>query len=208
MVNRKDFIGGVDPDSVPTIGGAKPKAPVGPRINVISVQQPWAAALFFGKRVENRSWSTNCLGPMCIHASKKFDNDGLIPCIELLGKAANKEGFHCAIQWRGAIIGVKDLEIVSNPEYRLDEENEWAMPGSNHWVFSEENSVLFKRPIACKGQLRIWSVASSIIAEILADKGEAGIPPWLKDELPEPLNKDTFEYKENLEHFPPPGDLE
>jgi hypothetical protein len=39
-------------------------------MKALSVCQPWAWAIFHGKDVENRSWSTNHRGPLLIHASK------------------------------------------------------------------------------------------------------------------------------------------
>lgn len=45
-------------------------------MKAISIQQPWAWAIFNGKPVENRKWSTAYRGPLLIHAGKKFDGPG------------------------------------------------------------------------------------------------------------------------------------
>lgn len=46
-------------------------------MKALSVKQPWAWALFHGKPVENRGWSTSYRGPLLIHASKTFDYAGM-----------------------------------------------------------------------------------------------------------------------------------
>jgi hypothetical protein len=39
--------------------------------HAISIRQPWAWAIIHaGKDIENRNWSTNFRGPVCIHASR------------------------------------------------------------------------------------------------------------------------------------------
>lgn len=177
-MNRKDFLNAKMIGQVPEIGVQST------RINVLSVQQPWAAALFFGKGIENRSWSTDFLGPICIHASAKDDGAGWVPCVRLMGKAANKSAFLNAVGYRGAIIGVKNLIAVAEPGAGMDKSDPWAVPGQHHWLFDDQDQVLFKRPLACKGMLKVWSVDARVISETLADTGEAGIPPWLRDEIP------------------------
>lgn len=46
-------------------------------MKALSIQQPWAWAIIeAGKNVENRGWSTAYRGPVLIHASKQFDQEG------------------------------------------------------------------------------------------------------------------------------------
>ncbi len=45
-------------------------------MKALSVQQPWAWAIFHGKPVENRTWSTSYRGPLLIHAGKRYDKGG------------------------------------------------------------------------------------------------------------------------------------
>ncbi|MFA5166824.1 MAG: hypothetical protein WC449_06065 [Candidatus Paceibacterota bacterium] len=55
-------------------------------MNALSVQQPWAWALFHGKPVENRDWSANeafgrgkpVRGNILIHTGKKVDKDAFV----------------------------------------------------------------------------------------------------------------------------------
>ena len=40
-------------------------------MKALSIRQPWAwAILYAGKRIENRTWSTNYRGPLLIHAAR------------------------------------------------------------------------------------------------------------------------------------------
>lgn len=46
-------------------------------MRALSIRQPWAWAVVHGfKPVENRTWWSNYLGPLAIHAGKTFDDDG------------------------------------------------------------------------------------------------------------------------------------
>ena len=42
-------------------------------MKALSIQQPWTWAILNGKPVENRSWPTRYMGPILLHAGKKFD---------------------------------------------------------------------------------------------------------------------------------------
>ena len=45
-------------------------------IKAISIKQPWAWAILYGKPVENRTWASHYTGTLYIHASKTFDFHG------------------------------------------------------------------------------------------------------------------------------------
>lgn len=46
-------------------------------MKVISIRQPWAWLIIKGfKDIENRTWGTEIRGPVLIHASKTFDQEG------------------------------------------------------------------------------------------------------------------------------------
>ncbi len=46
-------------------------------MKALSIKQPWAWLIVHGyKPVENRNWGTPFRGPLLIHASKTFDDDG------------------------------------------------------------------------------------------------------------------------------------
>lgn len=46
------------------------------KLKALSIQQPWAWAIFNGKTVENRSWKRNHRGFTFIHAGQKYDRQG------------------------------------------------------------------------------------------------------------------------------------
>jgi hypothetical protein len=78
-------------------------------MKAISVQQPWAWAIFNGKPVENRTWSTSYRGPLLIHAGKKFDGRGwweFLKIWEPLGIAVPDT---VNVMERGGFIGIVDL---------------------------------------------------------------------------------------------------
>ena len=56
----------------------------------LSIQQPWAWAIFHGKPVENRNWSTAVRGPILIHAGKKIDYEAYGFIKNLLGISVPK----------------------------------------------------------------------------------------------------------------------
>ena len=46
-------------------------------MKVISIRQPWASLIVCGsKDIENRTWATKYRGPIAIHASLKYDQEG------------------------------------------------------------------------------------------------------------------------------------
>lgn len=86
-------------------------------MRIITVQQPWAYAIFHGKGVENRSKNLagEYRGPLAIHAGKRLSERGcnLVPDLldrEEVGTYANTDLTY------GAIIGVVDLVDVHREE--------------------------------------------------------------------------------------------
>lgn len=85
-------------------------------MKALSVRQPWAWALFHGKQVENRDWKNppKYRGPLAIHASKTFDDEGLEwmheEC-ERLGLNPYEIPYRLEFR-RGGLIGIVDLVDV------------------------------------------------------------------------------------------------
>lgn len=79
----------------------------------LSIRQPWAwAILHAGKPVENRSWSTNIRGPICIHAAKGMTMAEYGETRQFVWSLGiNDIPAFDAIR-RGGIIGVADLVDV------------------------------------------------------------------------------------------------
>lgn len=120
----------------------------------ISVQQPWAWALFHGKDVENRPWATKYRGELLIHASKNFDWDGYW-WLKNHGFLLNSrlplpDGFEV-----GSLIGKVTMTdcVVSHP-------SAWFSGNYGH-VYS--NPIEFKKPIPFKGALKFFEVPDELI---------------------------------------------
>lgn len=76
----------------------------------ISIRQPWAwAILHAGKPVENRSWSTNIRGPICIHAAKGMTLDEYYEASQFIATLGMNDIPFPGDMQRGGIIGVADL---------------------------------------------------------------------------------------------------
>jgi hypothetical protein len=116
----------------------------------LSVQQPWANAIFFlGKDVENRSWPTDYRGSLLIHTGKRVD-----------GEALRKYGNAGGPLVTGAIIGLVNLVGI-----RQDSASQWAQPDCWHWLLADQQPLA--EPIPYKGQLGIFQVQISKGAALL-----------------------------------------
>lgn len=49
-------------------------------MKVLSIRQPWAWCILYGKPVENRNWWTSYRGPLGIHAAKGMTRDEYEEC--------------------------------------------------------------------------------------------------------------------------------
>lgn len=59
----------------------------------LSIKQPWAWAIIHaGKDIENRNWTTNFRGLVCIHAGKSGDNGISDEMIEMIQVSALRRG--------------------------------------------------------------------------------------------------------------------
>lgn len=115
-------------------------------MKALSLHQPWAWALFHGKPVENRGWQTKYRGPLLIHTTHKFDQEGyrwikerfpgLFPSVIFFPK--------------GEIIGrVTVVDCVT----------EYPSP----WFFGPygfvlENPIEFKKTVPWKGNRRFFEI--------------------------------------------------
>ena len=126
-------------------------------MKALSLSQPMAWAIFHGKDVENRRWSTKVRGRVYIHASKGFDKGhynflGVAVVARLLDKRLPDPGEFV----HGAIIG--EVDIVACLYYLPDElailHSPWAVPGQYQFVLA--NAVSYKTPIPCKGMLKFF----------------------------------------------------
>lgn len=114
-------------------------------MKALSLTEPMAWAIFHGKDIENRPWSTKVRGRVYIHASKGFDWE------HYRWMAKNENRLELQLPQpedfvHGAIIG--EVDIVGCVQHHG---SRWAMEGYWHFVLS--NPVLYDKPIPCRGML-------------------------------------------------------
>ena len=112
----------------------------------ITIKQPWAWLIIHGtKDVENRTWYTDYRGPVFIHTSRLFDQDGFHYIRrKRLWTFNNGEDFKL-----GGIIGFVDI-IGCTTHY----DSEW-FEGPFGFVLANPKAVTFT---PCRGQLGIWDI--------------------------------------------------
>ena len=161
-------------------------------MKALTVQQPWAWAIFHGKNVENRTQQWRYRGPLAIHAGARWSEHGCTD--ERVLRAYTKYlGFeHWEGQWGGhtygaiepdfdtdrelinlsAIIGVVDL-VDSHPDAgccRPWGESAYAEHGGRerravtHLVL--ENPRPLTEPIPCRGALGLWTPPADVLARL------------------------------------------
>jgi len=109
-------------------------------VKALSVRQPWAwAILYAGKRIENRTWSTNYRGPLLIHAARGMTSRELVEAMNFMNKRnLHPDSMRHALQLynlqRGGIVGKCELvEIFKPGEYCATECSPAALNESRVW---------------------------------------------------------------------------
>ena len=117
----------------------------------LTVRQPWADYIFHGsKRCENRTWRTNHLGAMVIHAGSTPDN----PRRELTDRQRAQMGHLLGIVW---VTG-----------YDREKKSLWDEPGEWHWRFSRVHA--FREPIPFRrGRLGLFEIRDRAILDALRE---------------------------------------
>lgn len=112
----------------------------------ITIKQPWAWLIIYGdKDVENRTWYTEYVGSVFVHASKTFDQNGY-EYIKRHGlwRFTNGETFR-----KGGIIGI--VEILTCTKH---DSSDW-FEGPYGFLLANAKPVPFT---SCRGQLGIWDI--------------------------------------------------
>jgi len=147
-------------------------------IKVLSVQQPHADSIMFGKKwSENRSWRTHFRGEFFIHASRwdtfaRENYEALFgqPCEEISPGGCN---IGCIIG-KVNLVEVIDIEAAKNAKRLIDDvAAEYGLPtdddalehvqGPVCWIMTEARPL--KEPISCKGQLGVFT--RTVVADVL-----------------------------------------
>ncbi len=156
-------------------------------MRALTVQQPWAWAIFNGKDIENRTQQWGYRGPLAIHAGNRWsERGGESQLIDAAWQAAT-EGAGAAeygrqsTAWvaRGAILGVVDLVDVhpSSGCCAPWGESSYVEHGGRerrqivHLVL--ENPRMLAEPIPCRGALGLWTPAADIIEQLEAAATDA-----------------------------------
>jgi len=87
-----------------------------PRL-AISIRQPWAyCILHLGKDIENRDWSTNFRGDVCVHAAKGMTRSEYEDCLATVHAVSEERPFPSGrvfpefdVLARGGIVGVVNI---------------------------------------------------------------------------------------------------
>jgi len=122
----------------------------------ISIQQPWAWAIFHGKDIENRNWTTKYRGDLLIHAGNKFDRNGFDWITKHFPELLPKDESVCRVfRERGCIIGKVTMTgiIVNSP-------SPWFFGPYGH-VY--KNPIEFKEPIPFSGKLKYFNVPDELL---------------------------------------------
>lgn len=112
----------------------------------ISLRQPWAyAMLHLGKTIDNRRWSTRFRGPVLIHASLTWDDEG--------EDWLRDRGYDPPDELpRGAFVGTMRIVGCSHID-AIREPSPWAF---GPWCFGVREAKPLPAPIPASGRLGIY----------------------------------------------------
>ena len=120
-------------------------------MKAISLKPPWPWAIFNGKDIENRPWSTSYRGPILIHASKGWDQDGYEFLVNEMGLAVPVRKEHVF----GTIVGsVNLIDCISANS------SKWFF---GPWGFVLRNPKKLRVPVPWKGRLGLFEVGDRAV---------------------------------------------
>jgi len=152
-------------------------------MKALTVQQPWAWAIFHGKTIENRTQQWRYRGPLAIHAGNRWSDRGAqSPLIHDAWLDATEHDTpsgaildgRLPARWfeYGAIIGVVDL-VDCHHSFGCCEpwgETSYIEHGGRerrnivHLVL--ENPRQLDEPIACAGALGLWTPPADVVERL------------------------------------------
>lgn len=165
-------------------------------MKALTVMQPWASLIMLGaKRFETRSWKTNFLGTLLIHASKKLAPAALALCFQEPFKSAlapllhpyqpphTDEPFYYDCPWDlplGFLLGTVQVSVCRTAEdVHADllvsaEEKAFGDYRPGRWAWELCEPRLFETPIPYKGRQGLWDVPYSHVEKALCDARTGG----------------------------------
>jgi hypothetical protein len=145
-------------------------------MKAITVQQPWAWAIFHGKNIENRTQLWGYRGPLAIHAGARWSERGEQSDLvhQAIARTTGSRGVPVRVFLRPAILGVVEL-VDCHPDVgccRPWGESAYTEHGGRerrhvtHLVF--ENPRELSEPIPCRGALGLWTPPADILDQLQA----------------------------------------
>jgi len=140
-------------------------------MKAISIIQPWATLIVHGhKRIETRSWKTNHLGPLLIHASKTIPNASKDLCDEEPFKSylAKTPTPTWSSLPRGCLLGIVELtavlpcELLSDHEDLTPVEKTFGDFTSGRWCWILKNPSPLVVPFPLRGAVGLFEILDSI----------------------------------------------
>jgi hypothetical protein len=126
-------------------------------MKALSIQQPWVYAILReGKDIENRRWPTKHRGWIALHASLSAQAGARLP-------RGHKTPDPRTLDY-GAICGVARIAAMVTKS-----RSKWFQKPSRGqinfgWVLTDVKRL--KKPIRCKGALRLWNVPPNVLRSI------------------------------------------
>lgn len=112
----------------------------------LTVKQPWAAAIAWGKTRENRTRRSYYRGLVLIQASKAADRDALREApTDLPG-----------LQVRGAVVAVARMTGCHLATDCAGRCTHWAQAGLNIWHWELADHLALRDPVPTTGALGLW----------------------------------------------------
>ncbi|MDX2187764.1 MAG: ASCH domain-containing protein [Opitutaceae bacterium] len=134
---------------------------------ILSIRQPWASfILYWGKDVENRSWSTSYRGRFLIHAAKTHTREEARVALEFgrmawetNGERHNAHPPELGTTPRGGIVGVASLtDCVDSSD------SPWFM-GKYGFVLTDVQALPF---VPCRGALGFFRLPAEMVQRLAA----------------------------------------
>ena len=117
-------------------------------MKTLTVRQPWAALIIHGgKDIENRSWATDYLGPLLIHAAKAMTRKEYEECCQFCEEHDLESPVRLDLQFGGIIGKVEVTGYTMKPDV-----SPWFM-GPIGWLVRNPVALPF---VACNGRLGLW----------------------------------------------------
>ena len=126
-------------------------------MKALTIRQPWVHAILReGKNIENRTWQVDYRGWIAIHAAA-------VPAPNAMYPRGVRVPDLNTLDY-GAICGVArvvDILTASRSKWFTGRDD-----GKVHFGWVLEDVFALKKPIPCKGVLRLWQVPPKVLREL------------------------------------------